>query len=51
MMEGTATQSPPLSISHEEIDLFITRFRKSVEEVLGRGAAEQLHAVAAGTGG
>ncbi|MEP4484558.1 MAG: aminotransferase class III-fold pyridoxal phosphate-dependent enzyme [Halioglobus sp.] len=27
--------SPPLSISHEEIDLFIERFRKSVTEVLG----------------
>jgi len=27
--------SPPLSISHEEIDLFIARFRQSVQEVLG----------------
>ncbi|MEH6583318.1 MAG: aminotransferase class III-fold pyridoxal phosphate-dependent enzyme [Halioglobus sp.] len=27
--------SPPLSISHEEIDLFIARFRQSVTEVFG----------------
>ncbi len=28
--------SPPLSISHQEIDLFISRFRQSVTEVLGQ---------------
>ena len=27
--------SPPLSITHDEIELFITRFRKSVIEVIG----------------
>ena len=34
--------SPPLSISHEEIDLFIARFRKSVEEIMAEFAPAPL---------
>lgn len=31
----TMVMSPPLTISYEEIDLFITRFRQSVMDILG----------------
>lgn len=31
----TLVMSPPLTISYEEIDLFITRFRQSVMDILG----------------